>query len=91
MQLELRRKRDLASTGFVVFRGAESRAEAERRAPAGFVRVRVPVEAEECKEARRRGEAEAVTRWLVHDCGVGVPSVLISITGGAQDFRLPPN
>ena len=39
----------------------------------------------------RRGEAEAVTRWLVHDCGVGVPSVLISITGGAQDFMLPPN
>ena len=39
----------------------------------------------------RRGEAEAVTRWLVHDCGVGVPSVLISITGGAQDLMLPPN
>ena len=88
MQLELRRKRDLASTGFVVFRGAESRAEAERRAPAGFVRVRVP---DEAGAPTRRGEAEAVTRWLVHDCGVGVPSVLISVTGGAQDFRLPPN
>ena len=70
------------------------------------MRVRVPAE-DEAPTARdesahslkrhahaaltRRGEAEAVTRWLVHDCGVGVPSVLISITGGAQDRMLPPN
>ena len=68
--------------------------EAERRAPAGFVRVRVPAEGEAAprRDGSVRGEeADAVTRWLVHDCGVGVPSVLISITGGAQDFRLPQN
>ena len=56
--------------------------------------MRVPAEGEAAprRDGSVRGEeADAVTRWLVHDCGVGVPSVLISITGGAQDFRLPQN
>ena len=40
----------------------------------------------------RGEEADAVTRWLVHDCGVGVPSVLISITGNPDPSPSPsPN
>ena len=35
-------------------------------------------------------QADACTRWLVSECGLGIPTVLISITGGAQTLKLSP-
>lgn len=34
--------------------------------------------------------ARVLSRWLVHDCRLGMPSVMISLTGGAQNFRMKP-
>ena len=34
--------------------------------------------------------AEVLSRWLVHDCRLGKPSVIISLTGGAQTFHMRP-
>ena len=34
--------------------------------------------------------ADVLTRWLLNECGLALPSVIISLTGGAQDFTMKP-
>ena len=92
VQLETRRKQALAATGGIIFRVPEVERRGGRR-PSAFVRVRAPPPPDESVGGRdaHQDAADTAARWLVHDCGAGVPSVLISVTGGAQNFRLPQN
>ena len=79
------RKEALLSTGSLRFRAHLQ--SGLRHRPARFVRT-----ASDDRRAPRSvfQQAEAATRWLVSECGLGVPSVLISVTGGAQRLKLTP-
>lgn len=57
-----------------------------RHRPARFIRVAADVR----KQASPvRDQADAVARWLTQDSALGIPTVLISVTGGAQSLGLP--
>jgi hypothetical protein len=56
-----------------------------RYRPARFARI-ASDQRKLCRPVRE--QADAVTRWLVQECGLGIPTVVISVTGGAQALVL---
>ena len=86
----LRRSRVLRQTGVLAF-GSMDHAAVRRHSYFATVSVNAtPSRAPAGAESTHAEEAGVVTRWLVHECGLGKPDVLLSITGGAQKCMLGP-
>ncbi|KAL1522794.1 hypothetical protein AB1Y20_017766 [Prymnesium parvum] len=94
------RARVICGGGRLRFAAAQAAQRGAWQAPAPWVRVLVeqtpargraaPAAADAAHAEAMKEASEVVGRWLVHDSRLGIPSVVISLVGGARPFSLKP-